>query len=282
MTNKIFRYSGQDLYIHHTCDDVPKESGFVLHAHRNYELYYFISGTGHYTVEGTEYPLTPGCLLVLRDGEVHTPHMYGKEPYERISLNFSPDSMPELKKELYTVFCDRPLGRGNCFFPSEDNLSYIKACMKRLCSGGEDENYPARAKVLLMNIILELYEMKCHGDADLDIRPVIDPTGNAETVSRIIAYINENLTTLESLDVLAQEFFFSKSYINRMFKKSTGSSVWDYVVLKRLLLSRTLLREGKQAGLVASECGFSDYSSFYRQFKNRFGISPLAARLQKS
>ena len=100
-------------------------------------------------------------------------------------------------------------------------------------------------------------------------------------MARIIEYINANLTTIKNLDDLGQEFFFSKSYINRIFKESTGSSVWDYIVLKRLLLSRTLLQEGKQANIVASECGFSDYSSFYRQFKQRFGISPLAARKSK-
>lgn len=280
MTNKLFRYHDDDLHIHHTCDEIPLQSGFVLHAHRNYELYYFISGTGHYSVEGTEYPLTPGCLLVLRDGEVHTPHMYGKEPYERMSINFNPERMPALSEELRSLFCNRPLGKDNYYLPGEDCHAFIDACMRRLCQGGEDSNYKAHAETLLMNVLLELYRIKCRGESEQVVKAPV-PDSNAEIVSRIIGYINENLTTIENLDVLEQEFFFSKSYINRMFKRSTGSSVWDYIVLKRLLLSRTMLREGKQAGLVAAECGFSDYSSFYRQFKNRFGVSPLAAKQLK-
>ena len=131
-----------------------------------------------------------------------------------------------------------------------------------------------------MPILTELYHLKA-ATADESNYPGPPSQGSSETVGKIIEYINANLITIHGLDELEKEFFFSKSYINRIFKESTGSSVWDYIVLKRLLLSRTLLQNGKQANIVASECGFCDYSSFYRQFKQRFGISPLAARKTK-
>lgn len=282
MRTRIFSFSNDLLKIHHTRDDLPDPAGFVLHAHRGYELYYFLSGVGHYTVEGTEYPLSPGCLLVMRDGEAHTPHLFGKEPYERISVNFSAELLPQLSAEIRAVYCDRPLGKNNFYQPVDESAAYIAACMKRMCRDGDSPDYPERASVLLMSVLLELSALRREEKASGSAVAPIARGGSAETVSRIIAYINENLTTIENLDVLEQEFFFSKAYINRMFKQSTGSSVWDYIVLKRLLLSRSLLRAGKQASIVASECGFSDYSSFFRQFKQRFGISPLAARKMKN
>ena len=273
---KLFGYSDNELSVFHSLDESPSPDRFVLHAHRNCELYFFISGNGYYTVEGNDYRLSPGCFLAMREGEAHTPHLRSTLPYERIAINFPPSLLPQLNKELDALFFDRPLGKGNIILPQDETARFLADCMSRMCRDNSD-----RAHILsyLMPVILELYQVKRSvAGNDESVTPTAIARGSSDTVAHIIEYINANLTTIKNLDDLGQEFFFSKSYINRIFKESTGSSVWDYIVLKRLLLSRTLLQEGKQANIVASECGFSDYSSFYRQFKQRFGISPLAAR----
>lgn len=278
---KLFQYKGNDIAVYHSIDPTPSPEQFVLHAHRNCELYYFISGNGYYTVEGNDYELTPGCLLAMRGGEAHTPHIRPNKPYERVSINFPLSAFPSLSAELNDLFLDRPLGKNNMVVPGEESARFIADCMARMCREGVEDRLYTQVQSNLMPILLELYHVKndTAPEDDLIIAPPLQ--GSSEIVARIIEYINANLTTIRNLDDLGQEFFFSKSYINRIFKESTGSSVWDYIVLKRLLLSRTLLQEGKQANIVASECGFCDYSSFYRQFKQRFGISPLAARKSK-
>ena len=278
----LFSYKDNEISVHHGLDASPSPDRFLLHAHRNCELYYFISGNGYYTVEGNDYELTPGCLLAMRAGEAHTPHIRPDKPYERISVNFPVSALPLMEKELNDLFIDRPLGKNNMLVPDETSSRFVADCMDRMCRDTSDSDPRVRILSCLMPIILELYHIKNNStvtEENLHLAPL--PQGSSDTVARIIEYINANLTTIKNLDDLGQEFFFSKSYINRIFKESTGSSVWDYIVLKRLLLSRTLLQEGKQANIVASECGFSDYSSFYRQFKQRFGISPLAARKSK-
>ena len=273
----ISKYSSETLSARHSVDSKPTQDGFFLHAHRTYELFYFISGDCYYTVEGTDYPLTPGCVLLMRSGEAHTLHVRSQKPYERITVNFAPSVIPFLGKEIGELFCDRPLGKRNLYIPSQESSDFLKSCMLKISRETASENSEGRIISNLMPVLTELYHIKEESaDALTHLTP---PTqGSSETVSKIIEYINANLVTIKGLDELEKEFFFSKSYINRIFKESTGSSVWDYIVLKRLLLSRSLLQSGKQANIVASECGFCDYSSFYRQFKQRFGISPLAAR----
>lgn len=274
---KISSYSGENLSISHSTDATPVQEHFFLHAHRTYELYYFISGDCYYTVEGTDYSLTPGCFLLMRSGEAHTLHIRSSATYERITVNFAPSVIPLLGKEIGELFCDRPLGKRNLYIPSEDNSEFLKYCMSKISKEAESPNCEGRIIANLMPILTELYNIKkALSDGTAHFNP--PSQGSSETVSQIIEYINANLVTIKGLDELEKEFFFSKSYLNRIFKESTGSSVWDYIVLKRLLLSRSLLQNGKQANIVASECGFCDYSSFYRQFKQRFGISPLAAR----
>ena len=277
----ISTYTGENLNIRHSIDNLPAQDSFFLHAHRTYELYYFISGDCYYTVEGTDYSLTPGCFLLMRSGEAHTLHVRSEETYERITVNFAPSIIPLLGKEIGELFCDRPLGKRNLYIPGEENTEFLKNCMLKISKETASENGEGRIISNLMPVLTELYNIK-EALSD-DITHFSPPSqGSSETVSKIIEYINANLVTIKGLDELEKEFFFSKSYINRIFKESTGSSVWDYIVLKRLLLSRSLLQNGKQASIVASECGFCDYSSFYRQFKQRFGISPLSARKAKN
>lgn len=275
----LFRYNDGSLKVHHSFDASPSPAQFALHAHRDCELYYFISGAGYYTVEGNDYELLPGSILVMRSGETHTPHIRSDAPYERVSINFSPSLFPLLGDVIQDLFIDRPLGKHNMFVPPKDSSRFLSDCMTRICREYSEQD--ARTQILanLTPVLLELYHIK-NDDAvtEKDFTIQASHQGSADIVARIIEYINENLTTIKGLEVLEQEFFFSRSYINRIFKESTGSSVWDYIVLKRLLLSRTLLQEGKQANIVASQCGFCDYSSFYRQFKQRFGVSPIEAK----
>jgi AraC-like DNA-binding protein len=273
-------YVGENLNVRHSIDNTPTQDSFFLHAHRTYELYYFISGDCYYTVEGTDYPLTPGCFLIMRSGEAHTLHIRSKATYERITVNFSPSIIPLLGKEIGELFCDRPLGKRNLYIPSRENAEFLENCMKKITKGTSSKNAEGHIISNLMPVLTELFCIM--GESTEELSHATPPSqGSSETVGNIIKYINANLVTIKGLDELEKEFFFSKSYINRIFKESTGSSVWDYIVLKRLLLSRSLLQSGKQANIVASECGFCDYSSFYRQFKQRFGISPLAARKTK-
>ena len=274
-------YKKGEFFLHHSIDEAPKDSDFITHAHRCCELYYFISGNGFYTVEGTDYPLTPGCVLIMRYGEVHKLHINSDTPYERISFHF-PLSIIENNpwcSYLARLYTERAIGKENLFCGNADSASFIDTCMRRMCRENvtsEDE----RLALMFSNltaVLSELCNIRNGNSKDPNITISMEDATN-EIVGSVITYINAHLTEDWTLDTLEQKFFFSKSYINRAFKQSTGSSVWDYVVLKRLLVARNLIREGKNATIAATECGFRDYSSFYRQYKRRFGISPIEDR----
>ncbi|MBQ3075419.1 MAG: helix-turn-helix transcriptional regulator, partial [Clostridia bacterium] len=93
-------------------------------------------------------------------------------------------------------------------------------------------------------------------------------------IYEIIEFVNQNLSKDLSLDAIAADFYLSKSQLSRSFKKATGSTLWDYVLIKRLFLARSLIREGESISGACERSGFREYSSFYRAYKKRFGISP--------
>ncbi|MBQ4557590.1 MAG: AraC family transcriptional regulator [Clostridia bacterium] len=59
-----------------------------------------------------------------------------------------------------------------------------------------------------------------------------------------------------------------------MFKDATGTTPQCYINAKRLIFAKEKIKAGMPAGEVASSCGFSDYSSFYRAYKKYFSYAP--------
>lgn len=99
---------------------------------------------------------------------------------------------------------------------------------------------------------------------------------------RIAEFIGENYQKELSLEMLAEEFHFSKNHIINLFKKEYKTTPFEYIRNYRLKKAEWLLEvTPKTAEQIAMECGFQDYSCFYKAFRCRNGLSPNEWRTQK-
>ena len=89
-------------------------------------------------------------------------------------------------------------------------------------------------------------------------------------------YLNEILLEAAFLDVdtLAEKFYISKYYLMRQFKLATGYSIHQYINEKRILAARRMILAGMPPSKACYECGFHDYSTFARRFKEILQVSP--------
>ena len=53
----------------------------------------------------------------------------------------------------------------------------------------------------------------------------------------------------------------------------TGTTVWDYILTKRLIAAKDMLMNGYRPNIVSEKCGWEDYSAFYRAYKLHFGVA---------
>lgn len=276
---ELIRYEYGNCSAHHSVDPHPAENDFPLHAHPYCEVFYFIKGTGYYTVEGRDYPLSPNAVLLMRDGEIHKLHIDGSTPYERMAIHFPLDDILERSVPfagLRQLFLDRTPGCDNLFTASDPaDIAFLDACFARICRTGQStEEFALSLTAYLPALLSELYRIgKPTALSHLPKRKE-----ERDVLPEIIDYINRHLTEIEGLSELEHRFFFSKSTLNRLFFESTGSTVWEYVVLKRLHAARRMLLDGKSAALAAAASGFGDYSAFYRQYRRVFGESPKRER----
>lgn len=250
---------------------VPNPNDCEMHAHEMYELYYFIQGLGSYNIEGTEYELCPGDILLMRPSEAHTLSIKSTKPYEYVSIHFLPSVFNGMIDEtkLLRPFTRRPLGQLNLYRETELNNELLRAHILELAndevSGDEMRTHT------IAYLLPVIYELAMCYDKRHDAQDYKEKQGSAND---IIGYVNNHLFEQINLETISERFFLSKSQVNRIFKSATGSAVWEYVMIKRLLFARERIKAGEAIGDVSRLCGFNDYSSFYRAYKKHFGSSP--------
>lgn len=257
----------QDFQLSYNRD--PYFRTMEFHAHDFLELYYFLDGSVTYYIEDQVYDLCPGDLLIIPAGKMHRPVIANEHAaYERMVLWITPqylqsiDSLAgDLQKNLQKVG-----EHGYCVPFRGDETVFVTALLKKLLymqKNDTDPKFCAGAVELYLWTIFRSYG-------------VIDTTHRNETqvIPQVIRYITEHFSEPLTLEDIAAEFFVSKSYLNRHFKAYTNSTVYAYIMALRLTHARRMLREGIPAVEAGRECGFSDYSTFYKAFKTQIGLSP--------
>ena len=100
------------------------------------------------------------------------------------------------------------------------------------------------------------------------------PDESSGIIAGVLRYINENFNDDISLDSLSEQFFVSKYHLSREFKRLVGTSVYRYIIQKRLIMAKQKMLAGLNPTDVYCNCGFGDYANFYRAFRAEYGISP--------
>lgn len=245
------------------------------HNHDFYEIYFFISGKVTYVIEGKSYRLKPGDIVLVHSRELHKPVIEPGETYQRMVLWVNPDFLQKQSTESTNLsMCFEPSSpkRYNLLRPSSEILANIKSILlkfERACNSTSFGSSILRNAYLLELII---YLNRAFLEA-FDEEMEIDMEFN-EKIDNVIKFINENLNAELPLDLLSSKFFISKYHMIREFKKYTGFTIHRFIQQKRLIMAKSLLKEGLPVTEVFVKCGFGDYSNFIRTFKNTFGVPP--------
>ena len=80
------------------------------------------------------------------------------------------------------------------------------------------------------------------------------------------------------IDVLSKKMNYSQSGITHLFKKELGVSIHKYILMRRLIHARNLIKNNSKISNVHTLCGYNDYSSFYKAYTKYFGYPPSAEK----
>lgn len=258
---------------HHSYNETPPTVEF--HQHPFYEIFFFISGNVNYIIEGRSYKLRPGDILLTSNADIHRPEVRPGRPYERIVIWLADDFFDHLKRfsgeDFTACFTDAALKDYRLIRPDDGTLIRLR----QLCEQMSDAKFSKKlgSAALTQAYLIEFLVRVCRAYYDTPESVKNDITED-EKVNQVIGYINENLADSLSLDNLAGRFYISKFYLSRRFKQFTGLTIYQYIMKKRLITARNMLRAGNPVTVSYLQCGFNDYSNFLKAFKREFGENP--------
>ena len=262
--NKLFEYTEPGLRLSLSSDRKPDRARFYMHTHQTIEVYCFLKGRGVFHIEGSEYPLEPGDVLIMQPAESHYIDIDCSLSYERIVLNITADYLAPLDPSGYLLqpFFQRPGGKLNLYKSSEFPGGSLALWQTMMSPIGDRHVNLLSGMLPMLNQICLLWQQRRE-----------DPQPETPAY-RIIRYVNAHLEEPLSLDELSSNFYLSKSQLCRLFKKATGSTLWHYITVKRLAKAQELIAGGAHPTHIYTRCGFNDYSTFYRAYVKAYGAAP--------
>lgn len=248
------------IYRHRTSVfDYLNQSPIESHCHNMYELLFLKQGHILYTVNGKSYDLKKNSLILTRTGDLHCIKFHDSV-YERYDIVFDETYLSKNIVNIISKDIDVVNFEGNKLVEQLFNK------IDFYCEHFTGMVLERIIRNIVEEILCNIYLSKKNMDIDNDI------------VKNIIEYIDNNLTSPIDLNLLCNEFFISKSYLHKQFIKYLQISPKKYIITKRLIRARYAIKTGARPTDVFSECGFLDYSGFYREYKKYFGLSPSEDR----
>jgi AraC-like DNA-binding protein/mannose-6-phosphate isomerase-like protein (cupin superfamily) len=254
----LFNLTYPNYNFGHKYDERPTvDDEYHNHSHLGCEMLLFIGGNAYFVIENKRFELSSGDLLFIAPGQHHNIILDTQTPYERYVVKFPEHDIPEM---LLPAF--KQLG---CF---KTNDAMIQALFKRFDSHVETYRGVDLCG-LLKCVLIEILYFSCNENS-----PQLEYKVYKENMIEVINYINRYIEKKLLLEDICKHFHYSKSFICKEFKECMNIPIMQYVRTKKIMLADSLLKKGMKPAKIFEQCGFSDYSTFFRAYKKLFDKAP--------
>lgn len=253
--------------------DISYSNAMVnLHSHNYTEVLFCRTSAGvEYLIGSNRYRLQRGDIVYVPPGVSHRPILPEKMtvPYERDVLWIS----QEFLSTMTDLFPEDMAARREESIPIRTAGTRWEFLEELFRAGvlEEEAKGPGWEMSVMGNTLMILAHMtRAHMEQSAGTMKAEKP----ELLDRITAYIEQNFAQHITVEDLAKQFYVSNSTISHLFKQRMGVSLYRYITQRRLIAAKSLIAQKVAMEEIAHRVGFVDYSTFYRAFKQEYGISP--------
>lgn len=252
---QLYEYSRDDM--HATACWLAQNNQCLPHFHSSIELVYVRSGTLYAILDGQGVTVPAGHVLIVSGYMVHTyqSRCENDDLIVIIPLSF----VPSLQKTLRGCIFAKPL----CNVQADEKIC---ALLKLFCSGWSSystETQKGLSYALLGMLITRVGLIPVSKDARKDL------------MKDVLIYLQNNYQHPLRMETLAQQFGYSKSRFSHLFNETLGCPPGTFInALRCQHASRAMLESDQTLLEIALNAGFECPRTFYRAFKQYYGLTP--------
>lgn len=244
-----------------------------FHNHDGYEVTLILEGELSFLMGEHNYLLSRGDMILIPPYVFHGSATTTPEIYERIVINLREkviEKRTEEESDLSTCFFRIPSSEANIVHLEENEITEYCEIVKLLDNVLQDTGFGT--DILAETYIKQLL-VKINRQTEV-AKDVIYNNHMPLLMKKTFQYINDHLAENINLEDISNYVHHNSAYINRCFKKMTGTTIQQYIIAKRIVLAQTFLREGYSPGDAGFMSGFNNYSHFSRTFTKLIGCAP--------
>ncbi|MDE6851519.1 MAG: AraC family ligand binding domain-containing protein [Lachnospiraceae bacterium] len=233
---------------------------------QGYLIHYVLSGKGIYKARGKTFHLEQGDAFLICPDELIYYEADARSPWTYTWIG-----MQGIKIKGYLDRTTLPLDLIIHYGQDEE----LKCCHEKMAKA----NILPQNRDLMMNSIL--YEYLYLLTEKFPGKPLPETEKKSSHVENALQYIEDHYCDSITIQDIAEHLNINRSYLHRIFKSFTGSSIQNYLVDYRIRQACILLKTTTLSiRVIAHSVSYIDPLYFSRIFHQRMGVSPSEYRKQ--
>lgn len=246
------------------------------HSHDYYQIYCVIGGSVTHHVGSHSSRLGRGDMFIVPPGAVH--YISTDDNAVFYVLSFMEDFIGEpsesnrITRNFLTVLREEIDVRAKISVPTDEILEaerIMERVLAEFCAKPFGYTETVRAYTVLIITLFARRYME-----DMADKATLAHESCEALVLRAVKYIDENFTERLTLADITARLSISRSTFCKLFGKITGKGFNEYLNLQRIRHSLGYIKNGYKLTAICGLCGYSDYSTFVRNFRRVMGICP--------
>ena len=240
--------------------------GSTLHGHDFYELEIVTDGETNTVLNGNEYTVGRGTVFFLSPTDFHE-YKY-QSTFDLYKIQFTSEAVS-------SSILERILNIGVNKFTLNEHLFEKICALASVMNGINDIEHCDR----ILTRILESILLMLTDSSASDTAQTLPSEAPDESIQRAMMYIHSHFKENPSLSEVADTVHLNSRYFCTKFREYTGKTYKEYLRGVKLRYARRLVIATSLPIIdIAENSGYSAQSHFDREFKEHYGVSPLAMR----
>ena len=232
------------------------------HAHPFCEIWFVLAGEGDVTIEGVNYPISKGDLIIYNPSTVHRERTTANSGLELAFFGITNFKIENLPADHLVDASASPVLHTKK--DEEKFLFYFRSLVEEVST---DQPYSElMAKYWARLILIGILRLANISEAKFVTNAIF---------TRIHHYLSKHFAEITGMDQICATLGINKYYLSHIFKKYMGTPPMQYVTQKRIARAKQLLQETDlSASAIGEECGYHDHVLFFKAFRRAEGMTP--------